>query len=270
MRKIDCHTHIFNKDLCEQYFSKTNGYALTMQMLSKFRINAPPDEFYSLPNSESRLFLCPVIDISAEIPHQLKEVEAQITKGAKIVGLKIFLTYQKGRANDQKMMPIYDFAAKHGLTITYHTGSCALTLESDNDLDGSAAKYIRPVAEKYPEVNFVLAHMDDPRYNECINIMHGVPNMFTDFCGAYEPGTHEGSDIEWAINTFATAINQYPDTYKQILYGTDFCPPINLSCIDEYEYTIEKIFKPSQLEDIYWNNALRAFPKLKEYIEKEN
>lgn len=56
------------------------------------------------------------------------------------------------------------------------------------------------------------------------------------------------------------------DTYKQIVYGTDFCPPINLSAIDEYEYTISKIFTPDKFEDIYWNNCLRAFPKIKEYI----
>ena len=47
MKKFDCHTHIINKYLSEQYFSKTCGYAISVQMLSKFRINAPPDSSYS-------------------------------------------------------------------------------------------------------------------------------------------------------------------------------------------------------------------------------
>ncbi len=42
MKKIDCRMQILSLDLYEQYFSKTNGYLITMQLLCKFRINAPP------------------------------------------------------------------------------------------------------------------------------------------------------------------------------------------------------------------------------------
>ena len=57
-----------------------------------------------------------------------------------------------------------------------------------------------------------------------------------------------------------------PDTYKQIVYGTDFCPPILLWEIDKYDYSIRKIFTEDQFEDIYWNNPLRAFPKVAQYL----
>lgn len=75
--------------------------------------------------------------------------------------------------------------------------------------------------------------------------------------------------MQWAIETFAKAIHQYPDTYRKILYGTDFCPPINLSAIEEYDETISAIFKPEQFDDIYFGNALRAFPRLAQYIRNE-
>ena len=74
--------------------------------------------------------------------------------------------------------------------------------------------------------------------------------------------------MEWAIRTFAEAIHQVPGMYRQILYGTDFCPPINLSAIEEYDYTIARIFEQEQLEDIYRNNCLRAFPKLADYLKE--
>jgi hypothetical protein len=90
--------------------------------------------------------------------------------------------------------------------------------------------------------------------------------MFTDFCGAFEPGTEVAADEEGTIEKFAHAIDQYPDTWKQILYGTDFCPPILLFEIDKYDYTIRKIFAEDKFEDIYWNNVLRAFPKAAKYI----
>lgn len=266
MRKIDCHTHIVNQDICDAYFSRTDSYALVMEFLPKFRTSLLQDHSRDVILKEDRLFFCPCIDISADIPTQLAQIEPEIEQ-YRIVGLKIFLTYQSGRANDEKMMPIYDFASKYHLSITFHTGSCSLVLPTDNDLEGSNAIYIQKVAQKFPDVNFIVAHMDDPRYNACIPIIHEQENMFTDFSGAYEPGTPEGADIQWAIDTFATAIHQYPDTYNKILYGTDFCPPINLSAIEEYDDTISSIFTPAQANDIYFSNALRAFPRLKKYIQ---
>lgn len=268
MKKIDCHTHIVNKKIRDEYFAATDGYAIIMQFLNSFKVEGAEDDAFETAMSDERLFFCPCIDIHGDIPLQLSKIEKMLPND-RIVGIKIFLTYQSGRADDERMFCIYDFAKTHKLSVTYHTGSCSLVLPTDNDMDGSNAIYVANVADKYPDVNFILAHMDDPRYNECIRIMHGRKNMFTDFCGAYEPGTKEGADIDWAVKTFADAINQYPDTYKQVLYGTDYCPPINLMAIDEYDYTISKIFAADKFEDIYKNNCLRAFPKIFDYISKK-
>lgn len=264
-KKIDCHTHIVNSKIRDEYFSRTDGYAVVMQFPDVLSKGIVDEDSLNTVNSDRRLFYSPCIDISKEIPPQLKNIEEIIPK-CPVVGLKIFLTYQAGKADDDRMLCIYEFARTHGLSVTFHTGSCSLVLPTANDMEGSRTVYIKNMAEKFPEVNFIAAHMDDPRFDECIQVMHGHDNIFTDFSGAYEPGTKEGADMQWAIDTFAKAINQYPDTYKQIVYGTDFCPPINLSAIDEYEYTISKIFTPDKFEDIYWNNCLRAFPKIKEYI----
>ena len=265
--KIDCHTHIINKNIRDEYFLKTDGYAVVMQFLDVFTENGFPDNSYETVQSDKRLFLCPTIDIKKDISLQLAKIEKHLGD-TQIVGIKIYLTYQTGRADDEKLYPIYDFAKKHRLSITYHTGSCSLVLKTDNDMEGSNAIYVKNVAKMYPDVNFIVAHMDDPRYTECIKIVNSMDNMFTDFSGAYEPGTPEGDDISWAIKTFANAIHQFPDTYKKILYGTDFCPPINLSAIEEYDKTISEIFTPEQYQDIYLNNCLRAFPKIKDYMEK--
>ncbi len=265
MKKIDCHTHIVNSSIRDEYFSRTDGYAIIMEFLPKFATSEMPDCSFETANSDKRLFLCPSIDISEEIEPQLSKIESFLDLYP-IVGLKIFLTYQAGRADDKKLIPIYEFAEKYHLTVTYHTGSCSLVLPTDNDLEGSNAIYVQNVAKQFPTVNFVVAHMDDPRYDECIRIVHDQPNMFTDFSGAYEPGTPEGANINWAIKTFAKAINQFPDTYKSILYGTDFCPPINLCVIEDYDTTISAIFPKKYHEDIYYNNALRAFPRISEKV----
>ena len=272
-RKIDCHTHIVNREISNLYYECPGGgsYAIVLEFLPYMQKENMPDESWDLCDGNDRLFLCPSVDIHKDIPAQLCGIEEKMARypGCNVVGLKIFLSYQTGRADDERMMPIYDFAQKHGLSVTFHTGLPSYHLPYENDVEGSRVEYIANVARKYPEVNFIAAHMGDPYYDESIRAMHDLPNMFTDFAGAFEPGTEVAADEEGTIAQWAHAINQYPDTYKQILYGTDFCPPILLFEIDKYDYTIQKIFTEDQFEDIYWNNPLRAFPKVAQFINRK-
>lgn len=271
--RIDCHTHIVNREIYDQYLSTDAGenYALVMEFLPYMATETMPDHSWDLCEGSEKLFLCPSVDIHKDIPMQLAAIEEKMAlrPGCRVVGLKIFLSYQTGRADDQRMMPIYDFAKQHGLSVTYHTGLPSYHLPYENDVEGSSVAFVANVARKYPEVNFIVAHMGDPYYDESIQAMHDLPNMFTDFCGAFEPGTEVAADEEGTIEKFAHAIHQYPDTWKQVLYGTDFCPPILLFEIHKYDYTIGKIFPEERFRDIYWNNALRAFPKVAEYLKKK-
>ena len=262
MRKIDCHTHIVTPAIRDAYFARTDGWALVMQMPASIMPN--PDCIETVL-SDDRLFLNAAIDLKQPIAPQLADVERHI-EAHKIVGLKIYLTYQRGRADDERMIPIYAFAAKHRLTVTFHTGLCSLVLPTDNDMEGSRAAYIENAAKQFPDVNFVIAHLDDPRFTECVRIIARNDNLFSDVSGAYETGTKEGADVDRAIAVFKDAIRSRPGTEKKILYGTDFCPPINLSQLDEYDTTIERIFRPEDFDAVYFANCMRAFPRLQDYI----
>lgn len=265
-KKIDCHTHIYNEQIRAEYFARTKGYAIVMQLPERILPN--PDCAQTVV-SDPHLFLCPCIDLKQPIPPQLEQIEPNLEKH-KVVGLKIYLTYQKGRANDAALLPVYEFAQKHGLSVTFHTGLCSLVLPSDEDMEGSSARYIGEVAEKFPDVNFVIAHMDDPRFTECIRIVSQRENLFTDFSGAYETGTKEGGDVAGAIATFAAAIHSQPGMARKILYGTDFCPPINLAQLEEYDRSIDEIFPEKDFDDIYYKNCLRAFPRLKKFLKESD
>ena len=271
--KIDCHTHIVNQTIYEQYLATPAGdnYALVMEFLPYMTTEELPDHSWDLCDGNEKLFLCPSVDIHRDIPAQLATIgeKMRTRPGCRVVGLKIFLSYQTGRADDDRMMPIYDFAAEYGLSVTFHTGYPSYHLPYENDMEGSRVKYVSNVARKYPGVNFIVAHMGDPYYDESIQAMHGLSNMFTDFCGAFEPGTEVAADEEGTIEKFAHAIHQYPDTHTQVIYGTDFCPPILLFEVNKYDYTIGKIFTEDQFRDIYWNNPLRAFPKVAAYLKEK-
>jgi predicted TIM-barrel fold metal-dependent hydrolase len=262
--RIDCHTHIVSSEIRDAYFARTDGYALAMQF---------PEHIFSNPECEQltagddRLFLCPCVDLAQPIPPQLERVEGLLER-CKVVGLKVFLSYQAGKANDARMYPMYEFAAKHRLSVTFHTGLCSLVLPSDQDIEGSSARYIARAAEDFPQVNFIAAHMDDPNFEECIRIVAEHDNIYTDFSGAYETGTKEAANIGAAIALFDQAICSQPreKVLPKMLYGTDFCPPINLAQLEEYDESIERIFSPEEFSAVYYENSLRAFPRLKNYI----
>lgn len=262
MLRIDCHTHIVTPEIRDAYFSATEGYALVMQMPESLM---PNPECIPTVRSDPRLFLCACIDLKQAIVPQLRRLETKLDEW-KVVGLKIYLTYQKGRADDLRLVPVYRFAAEHRLTVTFHTGLCSLVLPTDNDMEGSQARFVANAAEAFPQVNFVIAHMDDPRFDDCIRLVSRYPNLYTDFSGAYETGTKEGNDVEGAIRTFGDAIHRGEGMERKILYGTDFCPPLNMSQIAEYDLTMERIFKREDFPLLYGENCLRAFPRLKDYL----
>lgn len=265
VKRIDCHTHIVNEEIRREYFSRTDGFALVMQFPQGILSN--PDCIETV-KGDKRLFLCPAVDLKVPIPPQLSALEPHLEE-YKVVGLKIYLSYQQGRASDEKLMPVYEFAARHRLSVTFHTGLCSLVLPSDQDLEGSSAPYIAQAAQRFPQVNFILAHMDDPHFTRCVQIVSEHDNLFTDVSGAYETGTKEGENVEEAIETFCAAVRTRPGMEHKILYGTDFCPPIQLAQLKEYDETIARMFRPEDYDKIYWQNALRAFPRLGErFIEK--
>ncbi len=265
MFKIDCHTHIVDPTIRDEYFSRTDGCALVMQMPDRLMKNPACVETVQ---SDPRLFLCPCIDLKVPIPPQLAEIERHL-RDWKAVGLKMYLTYQKAKPTDRALDPVYAFAAEQRLSITFHTGTCSLVLPSDNYLEGSDARLIGKVCERWPDVNFVAAHMDDPRLFECVEAVASHDNFFTDFSGLYEPGYAEDADVDAAIEKYRQAIFSQPGMENKILYGTDFCPPINLCKLDEYEYSIDKLFRPEDRPKIYYENCLRAFPMLDGYLTRQ-
>lgn len=260
---IDCHTHIVSREIRDEYFARVdNRYALVMQFPASIMKNS---ECLETVESDRRLFLCPSIDLNAPITHRLKEIEKMLTR-YQIVGLKIYLTYQRGKADDPPLFPVYEFAARHRLSVTFHTGLCSLVLPSDDDMDGSDARYIGHAAELYPEVNFIAAHMDDPRFDSCMEVVSTHKNVFTDISGAYETGTSYGADVDAAIDLFKKSTDKYPEAYTQMLYGTDFCPPIKLGQLDEYDYSLDRMFLREYHSAIRYDNALRAFPRIAEFL----
>ena len=101
--------------------------------------------------------------------------------------------------------------------------------------------------------------MDDPHMAECCRLCAGHANLFTDFSGLFEDGYE--SDWNVLLKQYGGAIHS-AGCRGQILYGTDFCPPIGLTDLEKFDEFASEIFTPEEIEDFYYKNALRAFPRL--------
>ena len=255
MKKIDCHTHIINEKIRDAYFSRTDDIAIVMQFPASILEN--PDTVQTV-QSDPRLFLCPCVDLKREIDPQLRNIEAHLDDW-KAVGLKIYTSYQAGRADDPRMRSVYEFADRLGLTVVFHTGLCSLVLPSDQDLKGSSAAHIARAAEAFPSVNFVAAHMDDPDETACCALCAGHTNLFTDLSGLFEDGYEADWDVLKA--RYGGAVRA-AGCESQLLFGTDFCPPIGLTDIERFDAFFAELFTEKEREAICYDNALRAFPRL--------
>ena len=272
MKKIDCHTHIINDTIRNAYFSRADHIALVMQFPETILSN--PDTVRTV-QSDPRLFLCPCIDRKAPIAPQLAQIEAHLDDW-KVAGLKVYTSYQQGTAEDPEMEEVYAFAEANRLAVTFHTGLCSLVLPSDQDLEGSSALHIARAAERHPGVNFVAAHMDDPHTARCCRLCADHPNLFTDFSGLFE----EGYECDWNVllKQYGDAVSCISSTgsvtvrnpiASQILFGTDFCPPLNLVDIERFDRFLEELFSPQELQAIYYENPLRAFPRLADHLKED-
>ena len=79
----------------------------------------------------------------------------------------------------------------------------------------------------------------------------------------------DGYESDWDVllRQYGSAIRE-AGCQGQILYGTDFCPPIGLTDIGRFGEFAAEIFSPGELEGFYRNNALRAFPRLAAYLKE--
>ena len=245
----------------DEYFSRTDSVALVMQFPDSILQNP---ETVRTVQSDPRLFLCPCVDLKQEIAPQLQVIEEHLDDW-KTVGLKIYTSYQRGSADEAALRLVYEFAERLGLTVTFHTGLCSLVLPSDQDLEGSSAAHIAKAAEEFPGVNFVAAHMDDPRTDACCRLCAEHPNLFTDLSGLFEAGYE--SDWDVLLPQYGGAVRA-AGCESQILHGTDFCPLIGLNDIERFDGFLARIFTPEELENVYYHNALRAFPKLAAYLKE--
>ncbi len=190
----------------------------------------------------------------------LKALEKTLQQ-PEVVGIKVYLGYYPYYAYDEIYDPVYQLAIKYQLPVVFHTG--------DTYSERGLLKYSHPltldeVAVKYREINFIMAHFGDPWCLDGAEVVYKNRNMYADLSGLIVGDVEESNRLKDSpifFNHLKHAL-VYCNNYSKFLFGTDW-PLVPIAPYIEF---VKEIIPEEYHEDVFFNTALKVFPKIKKIL----
>lgn len=258
---IDCHLHALTQEEFELYLktASANKYINIRGLYIEEMLN--PYEFEEFEKNNNMYFIDSV-DLN-NVDDELIKIKDDLLKYQRIIGIKIYLGYQKYYANDHKIYKVVDFAEKNNLSITFHCGEIYDDEGKSSYSPYSDAKYIEELAIKYPNVNFIASHINWPNFESLFYMCNKYKNVYTCFSGCNDGETLEAREIQNKLisDILNKYISKYPNITKKIMYGTDFFAVSDeYSDVSSYIKILELLnITEYEKEDILYNNACSAY-----------
>ncbi len=125
-------------------------------------------------------------------------------------GVKYGPIYNGVPLDDPRMDSLYHYCTQEDLPLTLHMGT---TFAHNSPLELGRAIHADPIAQKYPDLKIILAHMGHPWYEECIAVIRKNPNVYAEVSALfYRP---------WQYYNILITAQEYLVTDK-IFFGTDY------------------------------------------------
>jgi len=125
-------------------------------------------------------------------------------------GIKLLPMYAGFSPDDEKLEPLWRYAADHRLPVLLHMGT---TFIAQAPLKFTLPRLIEPVAMRHPEVKIILAHLGHPYEGECIVTIRKHENVFADVSALhYRP---------WQLYNSLMLAQEY-GVWHKLLFGTDY------------------------------------------------
>ena len=179
------------------------------------------------------------------------------------VGFKVYLGYQPYAPDDPVYRPFYELARRYDLTVVFHTGDTATA--------GGRLRYSHPLgvdeaAVRFPDVRFVMAHFGNPWPCDAAEVAKKNPNVFADLSGL-AVGKPDAAGFHRRYEGYAAQLKTWLgclDCYDKVLYGSDW-PLVNL---ERYLQLIKSFVPEEYWDNVFYQNALRAFPRMAQALAK--
>ncbi|CAM3501518.1 amidohydrolase family protein [Cytobacillus oceanisediminis] len=202
---------------------------------------------------------CPGINPYDLNEQSLNRLEMDLQK-PNVVGIKIYLGYYPYYAYDEVYEPVYALAEKYNVPVVFHTGD---TYSERGLLKYSHPLAIDEVAVKHRNVSFMMAHFGDPWTLTGAEIIYKNSNVYADLSGLIvgtEKELKKRSEDRFLDHLRHALV--FADSYDKLLFGTDW----PLAPVGPYIDFIKGLIPEEHHDDVFYNTALRVFPKIKPFL----
>ncbi|OGQ00680.1 MAG: hypothetical protein A2Z51_09440 [Deltaproteobacteria bacterium RBG_19FT_COMBO_52_11] len=174
------------------------------------------------------------VDVLQSPEQMVEELAGKVmARGAK--GLKLHPIASEYYPWDQRLWPVYAQAQALKIPVLWHSGA--------SELPGYDSRYAQPrqfakVAQAFPELTMVLAHLGKGYFEESIELARKYANVFFDLSGCFfSSGTPPSEHIQ-KIGQMIKQIGPH-----RILYGSDwpwFDPLGDVAVIEKMDFSDEE------------------------------
>lgn len=257
---IDCHTHlgIHNgknfkpEDILSSMDKAGIDYSLVIaDSLGDEGLGM--DEAIETTQGHNRLKVIGNVDFDTLGKEQINKLTLYL-RSKKIYGIKFYLGYEQFYASNDKIAPLYKFCSDNNYPVIYHTG--VLEVGYKGLLKYSHPLTIDEVANKFPKLKIVIAHMGNPWIMDAAAVILKNENVYMDFSGFFD----EYEDIKKdQVDYFLKRMwefKQFTGNFKKCLFGTDY--PLYYQ--KQYLNSVLKLrFTKEEKDLVLWQNANKIF-----------
>lgn len=211
------------------------------------------------------LFTCVGINpLTLHLEGQLEALEESLRR-PDVVGIKLYAGYYHFNVGDAVYDPVYRLAAAYQLPVVIHGG---LTYADQGLLKYSHPLSMEETFLKHRDITFMLCHLGDPWVMDTAALLEKNPNLYTDLSG-WIVGDKAKVDRLMTEQTYTDHFRRaivFAEKYDRLVFGTDW-PLVPLAA---YIPFVKYLIPEAHWEDVFYNNALRVFPKLEQRMSELN
>lgn len=229
----------------------------------------PNQELLSRVGQNQQFLVFGSLDVMNNLEAGVKELR-QLLQARMIVGIKLYPGYQDFQTIE-RVVPVLQLAREFTVPVMIHTGELHYCCPKEQRDSGQGKcgsicwidrlqwqaepQWLAQMPRRFPDVRFIFSHLGNPYFDQLIEVMRELPNVYTDISGQFLSGTSE--DTAAYLAAICEKVEQFlavPGVEDRLLFGTDF--PIqsyasSIEIVDRLKVT-ERV-----KEKIRWQNAAK-------------
>jgi predicted TIM-barrel fold metal-dependent hydrolase len=260
---IDCHTHVNHYEdettdaipLCVDRLLATmrRNRIHAAMVLTSYKVSPGRPSARAVADATSHLADVHVVAGISWTTFCQEDVDElrSLLQSRSIKGLKLYPGYEPFYPADRKLVPAYELAEEFDVPVMIHSG--------DTYAPGGKVKYSHPLhvdelAVDFPRVKFLICHLGNPWFRDCMEVVYKNDNVYTDISGLtlgnftdrFEAYMRQQLKemILWGVNP------------NKVLYGTDW----PLATMESYVQFVEELpLTPGDKDLMMYGNAAALF-----------